>query len=148
MHHVGVFFDEHQIVHPNRSVFADSSQVVPSQIDEHQMLRTLLFVLDQFLLKPFFLFQVLASATGPGDRSVFKIPSLDLHQHLRRGSRHMQVAPFQVEHVGRGIDITQSSVDIERRSRKIGLKLLREDHLKNITGTNVFFGRFYCVTEG
>ena len=119
-----------------------------SMIDEHQMLCALLFVLDQLRFKLLLFFQVSASATGSGDGAVFKIPSLDLYQHLRRGSRHMQVAPFQVEQVGRWIDITQSSVDIERRPREIGLKLLREDHLKNITRTNVFFGCFYYGSEG
>ena len=84
MHHVRVTFNEHQVFDAHGSIPGNSSQVVSSQVDQHDVLGTLFFVPVQFLGKRVILCFVLAPGARPRDRPILDFTIVNLDQHLRR----------------------------------------------------------------
>ena len=90
MHHVGVALDIHQVTDFYRSIFADSTQIIASQIHQHDMLGALFFVMEHLLFETEIFGFVAPPGMCTGDRSIFEFASTHAHQHFRRRTQHMQ----------------------------------------------------------
>ena len=110
--------------HADRAVFADPSEVVPSQIDEHDVLGALLLVALQLFGEPEVFLVVRAARARAGDRMRFHAPSLDTHEHFRRRPDNGETAHPHEVHVGRRVDVTQGAIDRERIGGDVGLEAL------------------------
>ena len=140
MHHVREAFDIHHLGHFYRAIIADASQVIPSQIDQHNVFSALFGIVDQFLfqLKVFFLAG--AATSGAGDRAIVGDAVFEANQHLRRCAHQVQVvAEFQQEHIGRGIGGAEGAINLQRTGFGLTAEALRQHDLKGIAVADVFF---------
>ena len=84
--HMGVRFNHHHFIHLHATRDTQASQVIAFQIDEHDMFRTLLGVLNKLLLDRRILLPRLHARSCAGDGTGFNLLALDADQTLRRGA--------------------------------------------------------------
>ena len=114
MHDVGVALHRHQLAHLDASDPGDSPEVVPAQVDEHDVLRPLLGVPQQLVGEPPVLLLVFSPPPRPGDGLELRDPLFEADHHLGRGADEVHVIKFEKEHIGRGIDVAKRPVEIDR----------------------------------
>ena len=121
VHDVGIPFYSHQLIDLNAADPCNPSQVVSSQIDEHDMFRSLLWVLQEFVGEaPVFLF-IFPPSSRSGNGPEF------------RGRPYKdEIVKLQVKKVWRRIDIAKSPVEIYGIHVISALKPLRENNLDYI----------------
>src|SRR5258708_16769089 len=64
------------------AVIADAAEIVAAEIDEHDVLRALLFAGEQFLFEALVFRFVLAARLSSGDWAVKNVAALHLDQHF------------------------------------------------------------------
>jgi hypothetical protein len=82
MHHVRISLHIHQPFNLHGPVLANAPQIVPAQIDQHNVFGPLLWIGQQFRFKLAVFDFVSPSPARSGERLVERIASLDLHQHF------------------------------------------------------------------
>ncbi len=116
VHHVAVALDAHQFVNADAAGAADFAEVVAREVDEHHVLRRLLWVGEEVAG----LFGVfggrLAARPRSGQRPDPRRRAVEPHEKLRRRAEDRSLAVFNVEHVGRRVGGPQTAVEVERRS--------------------------------
>ena len=85
MHYVRVLFYIHKFAHPYPAGFRNPSQIIPSQIHQHQVFCLFLCVVNQFVLKPFILYWRFSAGAGAGNRPGLHQAFFAAHQHFRGG---------------------------------------------------------------
>ena len=113
MRDVGETFDLHELRHAHRTGDADAPEVVAREIDEHCVLGTFLLVGAQIGSKQRVLLIIFAAlpraCNGIGIDGIARY----LDQHLGGGSDELYLTEVVVEHIGRGIDLSQPAVEEE-----------------------------------
>jgi len=84
MHHMRITLHDHLVREFDTADFRHPSGIVSSQIDEHQMLRQLLWVGQQFGFQIYILLFRVATATGTRNRSHGHFAIFQAHQDLWR----------------------------------------------------------------
>ncbi len=136
-----VALERHVGRHAHRAVLGHAADVVAPEVDEHHVLGTLLLVALQLLGQPHIFFLVPPARPRAGNRVRLDATALDPHQHLRRRADDGAVADAQEIHVGRRIDVAERTIDGERIRGERRLEPLREHHLIDVAGGDVFLRR-------
>ena len=84
MHHVGVAFDAHEILHLHAPRRGHPAQVVAAQVDQHDVLRALFLVLQQVVGQRPVLLLRRAARPGAGDGAGFGQIAGEPHEHFGR----------------------------------------------------------------
>ena len=113
VHDMTVPLDPHQIGYAYGAELADPPQVIPSQVYEHYVLRTLLFVLNQLIGQPRVFLCGFSPRPGSGNRPILHAAVAHFYQHLRRRTHQVKVVHPKEEHVGGGVDKAQRAIDIK-----------------------------------
>ncbi len=114
VHDVGVALHRHQLADLDASDPGDPPEVVPAQVDEHDVLRPLLGVLQELVGEPPVLLFVLPPPPRPGDGLELRDPLLEADHDLRRGADEVHLLEAEKEQVGRGVDVAERPVEIDR----------------------------------
>ena len=69
MHNVAVALERHQFVHLHSAVFRDTANIVTGEVNEHDVLGTLLRMFDQLGSHQAIVLVVLSAAARPGNRT-------------------------------------------------------------------------------
>jgi hypothetical protein len=77
VHDVGVALDEHQAVDFDGAEFADAADVVAAEVDQHDVLGALLFVVSISSASALVFFLIGAARAGSGDGAVFDFALVD-----------------------------------------------------------------------
>ena len=132
MHHMGISLYGHVFFHPYRSYPADFPDIVSSQIHQHIMLRTFLFILQQLSFQFFIFFRSGSSGPGSRERKGIELISLQLYKRFRGGSCYFNAVAGKIEHIGRRIYCAQQPVGIKQASFHIRIQPVGQHHLENI----------------
>src|SRR5713101_1099901 len=97
----------------NRSVLADSTKVVPRKVHQHDMLRFLLLILQQFGGECSIPCCVARERPCSGDRKGLDSTSSLPDEHFRTGSDYLSVSELEVVHVWRRVDLSQCLIEPE-----------------------------------
>ena len=152
MHDMGVALDGEALGDTDRTGLGDAADVVPAQVEEHQMFRAFLLIGEQFHGQRLVFFDAGAAPARAGDgaQGELHLPGLFLqaHQDLGRGTDDMEVAKIEIEHVGRRVECAQRSVERQRTRREGFAHALGEHHLHDVAGDDVFLGAAHRGLEG
>ena len=83
MHHVRIAFDDHFLGKLDATSTRDAPDIVPPQVDQHQVFGDLFGIGEQFLFQRKVLFLVLTTRTRAGDRPHRHHAIFIAHQNLR-----------------------------------------------------------------
>ena len=137
VHHVAEAFDAHQRIDLYAPRHGDSPNIVAAEVNEHDVLRPLLLVREQFDRQPFVLFGRGPAPPRPGDGVVHDNAVFDPHQQFRRSADDLKFAHVEIEHVRRWVHHPQLAVDVERVDRRLPLQPMRRHDLDDVTGDHV-----------
>ena len=115
----------------------DATDVVATEVDEHDVLGDLLFVVQKFVFEFEVLGLVDAARARARDRPVAHQSVVHAHQHLGRGADDLDLAGVQQVHVGRRIEGAQHAVERQRVDGARPLELLTRHDLEDVTGEDV-----------
>src|SRR5205807_4734816 len=124
----------------HRAVFADAAKIVAAEVDEHDVLGTLLFARQHFALEALVFRFVFAAATRASDGPIKDVASLNLDEHFRGAADHGNVVELKIEKIGRGIQSAQLAIDFKRTSLRFHREALAQHDLENIAGPDVLLG--------
>ena len=65
---VGILFDRHEFIDLHAAESADATQIIPFEIDEHEVLRPFLFICEQFADEALIVSGVGSARSGSGNR--------------------------------------------------------------------------------
>src|SRR3989442_12441532 len=130
---MAVALNSHKLGNFYSPVIADSTKIIPGQVDEHHVFRSFLFVLKQLGRQCFVSRRIPSEGPRSSDREALRIATDLTRQHLRAGPDYLPVAKFEVVHVGRRIDFPQRPVEPEERSFEWNFVPLRQNHLENVS---------------
>src|SRR5262245_42956137 len=99
MHDVREALEAHELRHTDRPVFADTTDVVAAEIDQHDVLGTLLLVALQLFGHPHVFFVGASARPRAGNRMRLDAGAFDAHQHLWRRPDHGYTARSDEIHV-------------------------------------------------
>jgi len=114
VHDVRITLDGHELGDLDRAERRDAPDVVPSEVNEHDVLGALLGVGQQRLGDRLVLGLGDTSRTRPRERAHVDAAVLQAHQHLGRRTDHRRLAEPEKEEVGRRVDGPQRAVHGER----------------------------------
>ena len=137
MHDVAVTAHLHELHHLYRARLANATEIVAAEIDQHDVLGTLLLVGQQLGLQGEVGRLVDAARAGAGDGPHGGAAPLHGHQHLRRGAGDGHPGQAQEVHVGRGVDHPQHPVDVEGVGGGRHREPLGRHHLEDVAGGDV-----------
>ncbi len=100
MHHMGIALDDHQVRDLHGADFGHPPQVVSTQVDQHQVFRSLLRVMQQFVRQLSIFLLGLATRFGPGDGAQRGDIVFKTHHGLRGRSNQNRVAKVEEKKVG------------------------------------------------
>ena len=105
VHDVAVTLDRHEVGQFDAAEFGNPSHIIAGEINEHQVLGTLLGIIEQFQPESLISLGGRTPLAGPGDWTDLNFSVGHLHMHLGGTSDQGDAAgQSQTEHVGRGID--------------------------------------------
>src|SRR3954468_7455286 len=110
---------------------ADAREVVAAEVDEHHVLRTVLFGGKQLLGV------ARSTRNGARDRVHAGAAALDFDEGLRRRADERDVVELEQEQVRRRIDAAQRAIEIDRRSSRGALRPLGKDDLERVALADV-----------
>ena len=131
MRDVGEPLDLHAPRNVDGAGAADARQVVAAEVDEHHVLRTVLFGGEEPLDVS------LGRLGGACDRAEARAPVLAGDEPLGRGPDERQAVELQQEQVRRRVHPAEGAVDLERRRRGRTLGPLGRDALEHIARDDV-----------
>ena len=111
---MGVALHRHELAHLDAPDPGDPAEVVPAQVDEHDVLRPLLGVFEKLVGEPPVLLFGLPAPSRPGDGLELGDPLLEADHDLRRGADEMHIPQAEEEEVGRRVDVAERPVEIDR----------------------------------
>ena len=138
----------HEFLHLDGSSLRHASDVVATEVDEHDVFRALLFVGQEVHLERLILFLRFTSHARPRERTVHH-RALLVHaaQNLRTRRDQHAISTLVINHVRRGVHDAQRPVHLERVHARLTLKSMAEHELENITRLDVFLRRRHRAQE-
>ena len=119
VHHVAVTLDLHEFRHANGAEFGNPADIIPREIDKHDVFGAFLRIGQKLSAVSFILRRRHAASAGPCNRPDLDDVAHETHVHLRRtANKRKIIAELETKHVRRRIDETKTAIKIERRSIK------------------------------
>ena len=138
MHHVAIAFHDHDVGKLNGTVLCDSANIVATEIDQHHMFGTFLFICQQFFFESFIFFRRRATFARPGQRPDGNF-SIDDTAHDLWGTTHQRTFfAAQKKHERARIEHSQAAINFQGIAFDVQSKTLAEHDLKDVSGMNVF----------
>ncbi|MOA25028.1 hypothetical protein D3C78_1457300 [compost metagenome] len=124
MHDMRVTFNFHKGITFDGAEFRHPSNIIASEIDEHQMLGTFLLVSKQLQLKRFVLLRRFAAWPRPGNRHRLYTVAVHLDKCLGRSTDNDFITHFQIVHIWRWIHRTQHPIYMQRINIRLDAEAL------------------------
>src|SRR5260370_10029994 len=141
VHDVAVTLDRHLLRHFDAAELRDATEVVASEIDQHDVLGPFFWIDNQFLRELFVFRCIFPAAPRPGDRTNFGYALTQEYMNLRRTSYNREIfSELETKHIRRRIAEPERAIKIESVTPKLGLETLRQHNLKNFAGRDEFLG--------
>src|SRR5580658_5777449 len=118
------------------------SNIVATQIDQHDVFGDLFFVDENLGFECSILLVVVTAWSGASDRPRAHDALVYSHQHLGRSAHDLMLARVQQIHIRRGVERSQDAIKREGVHCALALELLAGYDLKDITGHDVLLGTF------
>jgi hypothetical protein len=83
MAHVGIPFQCHQFIDPDAPEVTDPAEIIPFEIDQHDMFRAFLFIRAQLAFEPQIGGSILSAGSGAGDRPRIRPASVEADESFR-----------------------------------------------------------------
>ena len=140
MHHVAVALDDEFLGGFHGADLGNAPDVVPPQIQEHQVLCQLFFVRQKILFLRFVVFGGGAARTGASNGANGDLVAKDPDQDLGAGADHLKTAKVEVEHERRRIGASQRAIERKGLLRELLRPTLCGHHLKDVAGADIVLG--------
>src|SRR4029079_3961439 len=140
VHNMREAFDLHQPRHTHGARLRNATDIVPPEIDQHDVLGPLLLVGQQLLGQLGVVLRIGAAWTRAGDWMGGDDAFLDPHQQLRGRADDTVITDVEVEHVRAWVYRPQRPVNGEWVSRSRDVDSLGEHHLEDVAGRDVLPG--------
>ena len=118
VHHAREPLDRRVALHFDGPDAAGPPEVVPSEIDEHEVFGPLLRVGDEFGFERGVLLGCRAPPPRPSDGqhlgTALIARPLDADEHFGRRARELEAVEVEVKEVGRGVHLAERAVEVER----------------------------------
>src|ERR1700722_562748 len=101
---MAVTLDEETVGHLDRADLGDATDVVAAEIEQHEMLRSLLRVGQKFCRQSFVLSRTCAAWAGAGNRADHHFAVAYAHQDFGARADDLKAAEIEEAEIGRGID--------------------------------------------
>ena len=137
VHDVAVALDEEAVGDLHRADLGDAADVVAAEVEQHQMLRALLRVGEQFGREREILARRLAAPARAGDRADDDLAVAHPHQDFRARDDDLEAAEIEEAEIGRGIDAPQRAIERERRQFEAAGEALRKHDLEGVARDDV-----------
>ena len=111
MLHELIRFEPTQLGDAHRVWIAGPREVVPQQVDDHDVLRAVFFAFEQIDASEQVGFGPERTPTGSLDRPGFDLALVDAQEPLGRGAKDLQVARVEVGGEGRRIALPQAEIE-------------------------------------
>ncbi len=136
-------FQREHLGYGHASNAAYAAQVVPQQVDNHQVLGAVLLARQQFGGK----FAIDARIRVPGPRPLdgpcFHASCFQPQEALGRGAQQLRFAEVEVGAVGRGRGLPQRRIERERVAVPFAFEAMREVHLVDVARLDVMEGALH-----
>ena len=140
VHDVAVVLDLHELVDADRPRRRDAAQVVAAQVDEHDVLGSLLLVGEQVGAQAAVLGGVTPRGRVPGERAREHLVALHAHERLGARADERHVAGADVEHVRARVHGAQHAVEVQPVALVRRREALREHDLEDVARRDVLLG--------
>src|SRR5690606_7202157 len=138
MHDVRIQLNLEIFDHLDGTDLADAPDIVPGEIEQHQVLGDLFGIGKQFLRRRPVFGCVLAAAACAGKPPDRDLAFADTYQDLRARTDDREIAEFEEEEERRGIQTSQRPVERERWQLERNVETLRWNDPKCVAGMDVF----------
>src|SRR6266481_7366691 len=126
MHDVAVALDLHEVCYANGTKFCHATNVIPREINKHDVFGPLLRVSQQLSGVGFVFFRGQTASACPRDWTNLYAVVSQPDMHLRRTTDERKIAAeVETKHVRRRIDETKAAIEIERLAVERRLESLR-----------------------
>src|SRR5438874_4463335 len=133
---MAVTLDVHEFGHEHAAKLRYPSDIVPRQVNQHDVLGSFLRIGEELDRVGFILLRSVAARARSGNGSNFDDIAEKAHVQFGRAANKGEViAEAKAEHVGRGVDETETAIQVERLAIEIGFEALRQHHLEDIAGS-------------
>ncbi len=140
---VGVVLVHHEFGDFHRAVRTHPAQVVPFEIDEHDVLSPLFRVEVEFVGQLIVLGSPPAARAGPGDGPrLGPAVTAECHETFGRRRDEFAVAEVEVACEGRRVHGAQRLVQMQTRQRVAEVEALRQVGLEDVAGEHILPGSF------
>ena len=126
-----------QLLHANAPRPADAAQIVPQEIDDHDVFGPILLAAAKFVGRPAVLCRVDGSRPGALDRPRLDGAGGHLQEPLGRGADDLEIAQVEIPGKRRRIAPPQPPVQRHRVVPRRAQQPLGEIHLKDVAGVDV-----------
>ena len=104
MHYMRVTLDDKLFGHFDAAKFGDATNIVTTQVNQHQMLGKLFRIIPQLGLKCAIMLRRFAPLAGTGNRPHGDFATLLPHQNFGRCAHYMELAHVEIKHIRRRVD--------------------------------------------
>jgi hypothetical protein len=132
MHDMRKALDIHEPIHGSGQRIADTVNVVPCQVNQHDVFSAVLEGRTEFLGEFVVLFGSLTTLDRSCDGVGNDTPILGLDEQFRRRTYELEVGAINIEQVRRGVDSSEMTVNIERMQSCWSGEPLRRNSLDDI----------------
>ena len=140
---MAVALQGHQLGDLHGAELGHPTDVVASEIDEHDVLGNFLRVLLQLAGHTTVIIVITASTAsaryGPADNRAAQ----HLHHRLGRTARNGDIRVAQEVHVRAGVHLPKHPIEVERVGLEVDVVTLSEHHLEDVAGQDVFLGHLH-----
>ena len=137
MVHVGIAFQAEQLRYPNAAGLAAATEIVAQQVDDHEVLRPVLFAALQFFGQRLILLRRAAPRPRTLDRPRLDPAVLNFDKTLGRQAQQGAASHFQIGRERRGAALAQRAIGAERIALVMAAEPLGQVDLITVTGLNV-----------
>ena len=128
-------------------VVGDAADVVAAEIEQHQMFGALLLVGEEFGGEALVLGLVGAAPARAGDRADRHLALAHAHENFRARADDLKAAEVEEAQKRRRIDAAQRAIEREGGQSERRGEALRQHHLKDVAGANIFLGALDHLEE-
>ena len=137
---MGVPFDDHELIHLNRTRYAHPPDIVSAEVHEHDMLGPLLRICEKLFSERLVFLIRHTPLAGAGNRPQVDPVSLKPDHHLGRCAGDGRTPAAEEIHVGRRVDHPKRAVNLIGLNGYRSMEPLGRHDLEDISGPDILLG--------